>query len=123
MFGDGRGRAVFKSATSVPEARRLPNDWHPMLSITMPLPGQLPPHSQVKRALITPRTYSADCEHMTCKTYIRCTGVPYSHETAQANATMQTTNSNMHCTYRQHEYAVSALNSDSQLIALILHAY
>ncbi|KAK2897348.1 hypothetical protein Q8A73_013728 [Channa argus] len=52
-----QGRAVFKSATSVPEARRLPNDWQAMPSITMPLPGQLPPHSQESVALITPCTH------------------------------------------------------------------
>lgn len=41
MFGDSLGRAVFKSATSEPEASRLPNDWHPVPFITVPPPGQL----------------------------------------------------------------------------------
>lgn len=52
-FGDKWGRSVFKSATSVPGARRLPNDWHLTPSITARLPGRLPPQSRQSRALIT----------------------------------------------------------------------
>lgn len=95
---------MFKSATSVPEARRLPNDWHPMPSITVPLLGQPPQHSPESR----------EPNHLLCP-FSRPQHRHIVHTWVHAYCIyqcMHTTNTHSHCTHRQHEeYGVKLADS------------